>query len=120
MAYIGCDIEDIVRFENKDDKFLNRIFTINELEYCQKSHYPAPHLCARYCAKEATVKALSNIYPKTVPYNKIEVLKNPNGSVYINILIDELKKYNYSLTISHEKQKAIAFVVIEDKGEINV
>ncbi len=113
---IGCDIEDISRFQNKtldnDSKFLYRIFTKNELDYCFKNKNAAPHLAARYCAKEAAVKALSNLYNKTISYNQIEILKNKNGSVYINILIDELKKYNFSLSISHEKNKAIAFVIV--------
>lgn len=113
---IGCDIEDISRFENKtlekDSKFLNRIFTKNELDYCFKNKNYAAHLTARYCAKEAVVKALSAIYPKIIPYSKIEILKFDNGAPYVNILIDELKNYNFSLTISHEKEKAIAFVVI--------
>lgn len=117
MIAIGVDIEDISRFQNKtlenDLNFLKRIFTENELDYCFKNKNSAPHLAARYCAKEATVKALSNLYDKLIPYSKIEILKNENGSVYINILIDELKKYNFSLSISHEKEKAIAFVVVD-------
>ena len=114
MIQVGCDIEDISRFKDKDDLFLKRIFTENELEYCLKSKNPEQHLCARFCAKEATVKALTNIYSKAVPYNKIEILKRENKSVYINILIDELKKYNFSLSISHEKEKAMAFVIIKE------
>ena len=117
MISVGIDIEDISRFQDKtlekDFGFLSRIFTKNEIDYCYKNINPAPHLTARYCAKEATVKALSNLYNGTVGYSKIEVLKKENGSVYINILIDELKNYNYSLSISHEKEKAIAIVIIE-------
>lgn len=117
MISIGVDIEDISRFQNKtlenDLNFLKRIFTLKELEYCFKNANPAPHLTARYCAKEAVVKALSNLHNGTIGYSKIEILKNDNGSVYINMLIDELNKYNFSLSISHEKDKAIAFVVVE-------
>ena len=117
MISIGVDIEDISRFQNKtlenDSNFLNRVFTKNELDYCFKNSNPAPHLTARYYAKEAVVKALSNLYDRVVGYSKIEILKHENGSVFVNILIDELKKYNYSLSISHEKDKAIAFVVIK-------
>ena len=62
--YIGIDIEDVSRFENKeidkDSKFLSRIFTQNELEYCFKNKNYAQSLSARYCAKEAVVKALSS------------------------------------------------------------
>ena len=117
MLAIGIDIEDNSRFENKnlidDEMFLKKIYTQSELDYCFKSKLPAHHLCARFCAKEAVVKAFSNIYPKLIPYSKIEILKNQNGSVYVNILIDELKKYKILLSISHEKEKSIAFVVIE-------
>ena len=117
MISVGVDIEDISRFQNKtlekDLNFLKRIFTDNELEYCFKNANPAPHLTARYCAKEAVVKALSNLHDGVVGYSKIEILKQENGSVYINLLIDELNKYNYSLSISHEKDKALAFVIIE-------
>ena len=70
MISNGIDIEDISRFEGKtletDLKFLSRIFTQNELNYCFSFGNPAPHLAARYCAKEATVKALSNIYNRTI------------------------------------------------------
>ena len=118
MITTGIDIEDISRFENKtlekDKKFLDRIYTKDELDYCFKFSNPASRLAARYCAKEAVVKALSNLYSKTISYNKIEVVKKTNGSVGVNILIDELKKYNYSLSISHDKTKAVAFVVVSD------
>ncbi|MBR5304209.1 MAG: holo-ACP synthase [Candidatus Gastranaerophilales bacterium] len=117
MISVGVDIEDISRFKNKtlenDLNFLKRVFTLKELEYCFKNTNPAPHLAARYCAKEAVVKALSNFYNKTIGYSNIEILKNENGSVCVNMLIDELKEYNFSLSISHEKDKAVAFVVVE-------
>ena len=60
---IGTDIEEIRRFEGKETNFdfLSRVFTTSELEYSLKSKSPAKHLCARFCAKEAIVKALSEL-----------------------------------------------------------
>ena len=117
MVYVGVDIEDVSRFLNKDlekdSNFLFRIFTKKELDYCFSNRFPSPHLTARFCAKEAVVKAVSNIYDGVLSYNKIEILKNEKGAPYINILEEELKQYRFSLSISHEKDKAIAFVVIE-------
>ncbi len=114
---IGVDIENISRFQNKtlenDEAFLNRVYTKNELDYCFSTKNPAPHLAARYCAKEAVVKAVSNIYGHIISYNLIEILKNPNGSPYVNILVEDLKKYSFSLSLSHDKEKAIAFVIVE-------
>ena len=75
MISVGVDIEEISRFAfktlEKDSAFLNRIFTKNELDYCIKKANPAPHLTARFCAKEAVVKAMSNLYNKLIPYSKI-------------------------------------------------
>ena len=45
--------------------------------------------------------------------SKKKVLKKENGAPYLNILIDEYKKYNILLSISHENNKAVAFVIIE-------
>lgn len=116
MISVGVDIEDISRFENKtleqDSKFLFKIFTQKELDYCFSHSNPAPHLCARFCAKEAVVKAMSSKCDKLISYNKIEILKDKKGAVYVNMLIDELSEYSFSLSISHEKQKAVAFVVV--------
>ena len=112
MLYTGVDIEDISRFVDKDELFLHRIFTKNELNYCAKFKNPAPHLAARFCAKEAVVKATSEITTKTIPYSKIEILNYENGAPYVNCDILELKNYKISLSLSHEKQKAVAFVVV--------
>ena len=113
MISVGVDIEDISRFKNKSDEFLHRVYTQDELLYCARCKNPAPRLAARFCAKEAVVKAMSTIYNKTIPYSKIEICKKENGAPYINMLIDELKKYKISLSLSHEKEKAIAFVVVD-------
>lgn len=113
MLSIGCDIEDIERFEKKSDKFLKRLYTKTELEYCYKDKNSAKHLAVRFCAKEAVKKAMSTIYSKNIPFNKIEVLNRQNGAPYVNILIDELKKYKFHLTLSHKKNSAVAFVIVE-------
>ena len=41
------------------------------------------------------------------------ILKKNNGAPYINILSDEFKNYEFLLSISHEKDKAVAFVVVK-------
>ena len=114
MLQTGVDIEDISRFENKtlekDSRFLNRIYTKNELEYCFSNKNPSKHLAARFCAKEAVIKALSNLINKNLPYSKIEILKKENGAPYVN-LTDYSEDAEISLSIAHDKTKAIAFVV---------
>ena len=123
---IGVDIESISRFENKtlekDFVFLTSIFTSKELEYCFSHSKPAKHMAARYCAKEAAVKALSHYLCKSIPYNQIEVGNHPDGCPHIRILNTGCDADNIRLQVSmsHEKEKAIAFVTASAVSETDV
>lgn len=109
---IGIDIEDISRFEGKtlesDKFFLKRIFSEKELEYCFSNANPAPHLCARFCAKEALIKALSD---KSLELNKIEVIKSDDGKPYFN-LVEKYRNLKVELSLSHCKAYACASVLV--------
>lgn len=113
---IGVDIEDISRFIGKNlensSNFLKRIYTQNELDYCFKKSNPAPHLAARFCAKEAIYKALSNITTAPIHLIDIEILNKENGAPYVNLKNFE-QKYKIEISLSHDKTKAIAFAIIE-------
>ncbi|MBE7705933.1 MAG: holo-[acyl-carrier-protein] synthase [Cyanobacteria bacterium SIG30] len=105
---IGCDIEEIKRFKEKkeDLKFLNRIFTENEIQYCFSKVKPEENLCVRFCAKEAVVKALSD---KTISYKNIEILNDENGKPCVKVNgIDE----NIEISLSHSKEYAMAVALI--------
>lgn len=114
MLKIGVDIEDIERFRGKSQEFLDRIFTENEQKYCKSFRQPQSRFCARFCAKEAVVKALSGFGVKDVRYREIEVFHDENGCPCIKILKELPKNFTVNLSISHEKSKAIAFVTIEE------
>jgi len=111
---IGCDIEDNSRFENKSDRFLNKIFSCNEISYCKAQKNPSSHFCARFCAKEAVIKAFSTIGIKLHSYSQIEVLKNKENIPYINVKKEGFEKYKILISISHEKEKSIAFAAISE------
>ena len=107
---IGTDIERIERFENKsrenDTHFLNKLFTEKELEYCFKYKFPKQHLCARFCAKEAVVKALTDFSITNVYYSDIEILNHENGMPYCRIL--KYPDIKIKITLSHTKDYATA------------
>lgn len=110
---IGVDIEDIERFKGKSNDFLHRVFTPLELEYCLKFSKPESHLTARFCAKEAVVKALTALDIENVPYNKIEVFHNEKQCPQIRILKQIEKNVVFQVSLSHDRTKAIAFVTAE-------
>ena len=103
MQQVGVDIEEISRFENKtlekDSHFLHKIYTKNELDYCFSNAQPARHLAA-----------LSNILNKNLSYSQIEILRKENGSPYVNLIGCE-ENIEIALSMSHDKDKAIAFVI---------
>ena len=113
---IGIDIEDIARFENADDAFKKRIFTQSEIEYCSSKVFPAQHYAARFCAKEALFKAISGFGERGIEFNKMEVY-HENGVPCFRFLNNLEKKYKVKLSLSHDKTKAIAYVIIFKSNE---
>ena len=109
---IGVDIEDINRFVGKSQKFLNRIYTKNEQDYCLSKKLPAKHLAVRFCAKEATIKALSGLNMAHPPLNQIEIYHNENKFPQIRLLNNGENKLTFQVSLSHDRTKAIAFVEV--------
>ena len=112
---IGVDIEEISRFKGKSKDFIERIFTKYEIEYCSKFKNPESHYAARFCAKEAVIKALTPFGIHIAEYNLIEVLKDENNCPKIKILKDLDKNIDIEVSLSHDKTKAIAFVTAQIK-----
>lgn len=113
---IGVDIVEISRIkesvEKYGDKFLARIFTKKELNYCQ-AHKAVrfPELAVRFAAKEAYSKANGTGITVNLSWKEIEIINDGKGKphIYIN---GKLKK-NAHVSLSHEKNSAVAFVVID-------
>ena len=115
----GTDIIEISRIkesiETLKDKFLNRIYTQKEIDYCEsKKNQKYQHYAARFAAKEATFKAISgNLKNKyDIEWKDIEILNDNNGrpQVYIKNM-ENYNIQNIDISISHCKEYAIANVV---------
>lgn len=110
---IGVDIEDIERFENKSQKFLDRVYTKPEQEYCLSKAKPSSHLAVRFCAKEALIKALSPLGLPHPQLNQIEIYHGKNNSPKIKLTGQEYDNLTINVSLSHDRTKAIAFVTVE-------
>jgi holo-[acyl-carrier protein] synthase len=118
MIYgIGVDIIENKRIqsavERYGERFLKRVYTDNEIEYCMRKSYPC--LAARFAAKEAFIKASNGLNISHL--RDIEVLRNLHGKPYIKLL-GRAKDFisssnNLHLTITHEREYSVAMVVIE-------
>ena len=74
---IGVDLVEIARIrravERWQDRFLQRVFTADEVAYAMRRRDPAEHLAARFAAKEATLKALGTGLSLGVRWREMEV-----------------------------------------------
>ncbi len=117
---IGTDIELISRIQAamEKDVFLSRFFSENEIEYFKKRNNAAQTVAGCFCAKEAVSKALGTGF-SGFSLKDIEVLHDDFGKPYIRLfngaqqIYESLSGNSIQVSISHSKDNAIAFAVIE-------
>ena len=130
MAILGTGIDIIEnnrlkKVINKNKSaFKKKIFTTNEIAYCEKKLNNISCYSKRFAAKEAFVKALGTGFRKNINFKDIEICNNSLGKPYIAINkyiknkiknIFKVKQFNILLSISDEKKHAIASVIISKK-----
>lgn len=124
----GTDIIEISRVKdsissNIGDKFLERVFTQREIEYCEsKNAQKYQHYAARFAAKEAVFKSISTGLKSKydIEWKQIEIQNEESGRPYVIIHNDVSKLINQiDLSMSHcnEYATANAVVMLESKGE---
>lgn len=119
---VGVDIASIERMklaiERSGEGFLNRVYTENEVTYCQAAERPFERFAACWAAKEAAVKALGTGFRYSISFKDIELVSDGENRPTLNLtgrfkeLMDE-KEINFStVSISHEESKSIAIVML--------
>lgn len=117
----GVDIVEVNRIKllinEHKDLFLQKLFTKSEIEYCKdaKAHM-YESFAVRFAAKEAVFKALNVEINNNIDWKYIEILNEKTGRPIVN-LKDKLAEYNkdienIDISLSHEKEMAIASVAI--------
>lgn len=116
---IGTDIIEISRIkksiEDTDNKFIERVYTNKEIEYCEsKKSQKYQHYAVRFAGKEAVFKAISSMLKNKfeVDWKDIEILNDSSGRPYVNILKSKISdKINIDISLSHCKEYAVANVI---------
>lgn len=112
---IGVDVDRIDRFRKldleKNKIFLNRIYLKEEIAYCYRYKDFGAHLAARFVAKEAIIKALSNFGLKA-GYTDIEVVNSHNGTPKIRLKGHKFSSFEAKISISHSKDCSVAFGLV--------
>ena len=100
---IGCDIVDLNRLNDRLDEFACKILTSKEFEiYCNKKtdKQKREFLGGRFAGKAVGIEE------KLVSFNDVEILNDTNGKPFLNYA-------NSYISIAHENDYAIAYVIVE-------
>ena len=116
---VGTDIIEVTRIQDSieklGDKFLNRVFTANEIAYCEsKKATKYEHYAARFAGKEAAFKAISPMLKNkfSIDWTDVEILNDEQSRPYVTFYKEELKNVNIDLSLSHIKAYAVATAIL--------
>ncbi len=108
---IGIDLIEIERIKKaceENPRFIERIFTEKEREYCFKFNEPYEHLAVRFAGKEATFKAIGH----RIGWKDVEIINEISGKP--NLFIKNLdKEISAHISLSHNRTIAGAVVILE-------
>jgi holo-[acyl-carrier protein] synthase len=122
----GIDLVEIDRIQRSidryGDRFLKRVYTQAEQDYCLRKRNSAESFAARFAAKEAGAKALGTGIGFGVNWREIEVVREPSGRPTIRFhgraaeISRHLGAVHAALSLTHTNQLAAASVVLEDRA----
>ena len=121
---LGLDIAEIDRIEQviarRGAPFLERVYTPQEVDYCEQHKNKFERYAGRFAAKEAAMKALGTGWRDGVRWRDIETMREPSGKPTLRLegvareLANRMGVRNISLTITHSGNVALAQVIFEN------
>jgi holo-[acyl-carrier protein] synthase len=120
---IGIDVvqNDRIRdsIQRFGDRFLNRIYTEGEIDYCRKCSQPEIHYAARFAAKEAAFKALGTGWAAGVKWKDVEIERLPSGKPELHLHGEALNRatsagaQRFYVSLTHDQLVSCAVVILE-------
>ena len=119
---IGIDVIEVERIDEAvaefGDRFLERIFTERERDYCGRQKRPAIHYAARWAAKEAVSKAFGTGIGAELGWTDIEIVRRKSGEPEL-VLHGRAKEFageigvrEVKISLTHAKHYAAANAVV--------
>ena len=126
MKILGIGVDIIknkrLKLSSKNKKFINRIFTKNEIEISSLLKKKINFFSKRFAAKESFAKAIGSGFRNNLNFKDIEIINDKLGKPYFvlnkrikNIILKKFKVKNFKLflSISDESEYSIAFTIIQ-------
>jgi holo-[acyl-carrier protein] synthase len=121
---LGVDIAEVPRIqaaiEGRGQRFLDRVFTVDEIAYCERFKNKYERYAGRFAAKEAAMKALGTGWRRGIRWVDLEVVREESGRPSMALageaakIAARLGVKRISLSITHTEAQALAQVIFED------
>jgi holo-[acyl-carrier protein] synthase len=122
---IGTDIVECLRIaqmiERHGELFIQRVYTLHEIQYCQSRKQATQHFAGRWAAKEAVLKAIGTGWRRGISWRDVEIRNEPGGSPTVALrggardVVENLGITRMLISISHCRSHATAFAVAEGR-----
>lgn len=120
---IGVDIAEVERIAHAiarfGNRFKERVFTADEIRYCESKANKTERYAGRFAAKEAAMKAIGTGWSRGVTWRDFEVKRLPGGRPTIVFhgkaeeIFAKLGGARAHLSITHTVESAMAYVILE-------
>jgi holo-[acyl-carrier protein] synthase len=118
---LGIDLVEVGRIKKArqrwGERFLHRVFTPQEREYCLNKAHPEQSLAARFAAKEAVLKAIGTGHSGGIRWTDVEVSNNPRGKPEAKLgkrITRLIGDRRILLSITHTQDYSIAQAILVD------
>jgi len=115
-----CEVDRIRQaIERHGQRFIDRVYTPNEIAYVERKANKYERYAARFAAKEAGMKAIGTGWRRGVRWQDFEVSNLPSGKptlLFHGVAAEfaaKLGATNVSLSLTHTAQQGMAFVILE-------
>src|SRR5437660_1106584 len=124
---IGTDIVECLRIaqmiERHGELFIHRVYTSQEIQYCQNRKQATQHYAGRWAAKEAVLKAIGTGWRRGISWRDVEVRNLPGGRPVVTLhggvrdAAEELNVGQVLISISHCRSHATAYALALERAE---
>jgi holo-[acyl-carrier protein] synthase len=121
---MGIDIAEVPRIraviETQRERFLRRVYTPEEVAYCEQFKNKYERYAGRFAVKEAAMKALGTGWSRGVRWVDVEVVRQRGGRPTVALkgearqLADRMGVKHIAVSITHTAEQAFAQVIFED------
>lgn len=104
--------------DRQGERFIERVFTEAEREYCGRFRDPSERYAVRFAAKEAVAKAFSTGIGDHLRWTSVGIVSGERGQPEVELdeqgllLLGQVGGKHVAVSLSHTDESAIAFAAI--------